>query len=279
MQTPAIATGWSETSSYGFGVEIAKYRGLRTIGRGGGDRGISSYVVRYREQGFAVALLCNLDNLPVGALTESVAEIFLSDAFSAPSATSAPAVPRMSLSAEQLSSKVGLYYDPVSASLGRIFPRDGKFMASEGAGEGDSVELTAISENRFVVSGTPIVAEFVPAASGRPQEIRVTGAGPKPIVSQQVTTSFKLLDTELRQYQGEYTSAEVDGTYTLAARDAGLAIQIPGRSDIALQPIVRDTFAGAIVGVVKFSRGPGGVAGFTANSSGARGLRFERVKR
>src|SRR5215472_8786726 len=39
IQTPVISTGWSETSSYGFGVEIAKYRGLTTIGHGGGDRG------------------------------------------------------------------------------------------------------------------------------------------------------------------------------------------------------------------------------------------------
>ncbi len=74
--------------------------------------------------------------------------------------------------------------------------------------------------------------------------------------------------------------AEVEGTYTLAARDSGLVIQIPGRTDIALQPIFPDGFAGAIVGVVKFSRDAGGaVTGFTANSSGARGLRFDRVKR
>jgi len=279
MQTPAIPTGWSDTSSYGFGLDIAKHRGLRTIGHGGGDRGISSYVVRYPEQGFAVALLCNIDNVPAGALTQSIAEIYLSDAFGGPSAASTPPPPRISLTAEQLSSKVGLYYDAVSATVGRIFLRDGKLMASEGAGEENSVELTAVSENRFGVSGTPIVAEFAPAAPGRPLEIRVTGAGPKPVVSEQVTSSFKPLDAELEEIKGEFTSAEVEGLYTVAARDAGLAIQIPGRSDIVLQPIVRDTFAGAIVGVVKFSREEGFVTGFTANSGGARGLRFDRVKR
>jgi hypothetical protein len=95
-----------------------------------------------------------------------------------------------------------------------------------------------------------------------------------------VTASFKLRDAELKELQGEFTSAEVEGTYTVAASDVGLAIEIPGRSDIVLQPIVRDTFAGAIVGVVTFSRNAGGVVtGFTANSSGARGLRFERLIR
>jgi len=134
--------------------------------------------------------------------------------------------------------------------------------------------------NRFVVSGTAIAVEFVPAAPGRPQELRVTGTGPKTVVSQQVTNSFAPSSTQLRAFRGEYISAEVEGTYTLAVRDSGLVIQIPGRTDIALQPILPDGFAGAIVGVVKFSRdGGGAVTGFTANSSGARGLRFDRVKR
>jgi CubicO group peptidase (beta-lactamase class C family) len=63
MQTPVIPTGWSEGSSYGFGLEIAKYRGLRTVGHGGGDQGVGAYVVRYPDQKFAVAALCNLDNI------------------------------------------------------------------------------------------------------------------------------------------------------------------------------------------------------------------------
>jgi hypothetical protein len=66
----------------------------------------------------------------------------------------------------------------------------------------------------------------------------------------------------------------------LVARDSGLVLQIPGRNDIVLQPIFSDAFAGGVVGVVKFSRDAGGaVTGFTANSSGARGLRFDRMKR
>jgi len=145
--------------------------------------------------------------------------------------------------------------------------------------KGESVELTPVSANRFVVRGTAIAVEFVPAAPGRPQEIHVTGVG-KPVVSQQVTTSFTPSSTELRALAGAYTSAELEGTYTLAARDSGLVIQIPRRADIVLQPIFPDAFAGAIVGVVKFARDARGVVtGFTVNASGARGLRFDRVRR
>jgi len=284
MQTPAIPTGWSDGSSYGYGLEIAQYRGLRTVGHGGGDRGIASYVVRYSEQGFAVALLCNLDNIGENGnatgLTQRVADIYLSDAFAMPPTSSVTATPTsVTLSAEQLTSKVGLYRDPVMESVGRIFLRDGKLMASEGVGEGESVELTPVSENRFVISGTPVVAEFLPAEPGRPQEVRVTGAGPKPVVSQKLD-AFTPSIAELRAFRGEYTSAELEGTYMLVARDSGLVLQIPGRNDIVLQPIFPDAFAGGVVGVVKFSRDArGAVTGFTANSSGVRGLRFDRVKR
>ena len=113
MQTPVMPTGWSESSAYGFGVEIAKYRGLRFVAHGGGDRGIASYVVRYPDQGFAVALLCNLDNigenLHATGLTQRVADIYLSNALATPPTSSVAATPtNVTLSAEQLASKTGL---------------------------------------------------------------------------------------------------------------------------------------------------------------------------
>jgi hypothetical protein len=180
---------------------------------------------------------------------------------------------------EQLAGKVGLYRDPSNDKVGRVFVRDGKLMASASVGEDPSVELTPVGANRFVVSGTPISVEFLPSAPGGPREIRVMGAGPKPTVSQQVT-SFAPPSTELRAFEGEYTSPELEGTYTLAPRNAGLVMQIPGRADIILQPVFTDAFAGEILGIVTFSRGArGAVTGFTANSDGARGLRFNRIKR
>ena len=279
MQTPAIPTGWPDKSSYGFGLEIGRYRGLRTIGHGGGDPGYGAYVVRFPDQAFAVAVACNLDNAgyTVGALTQRVADIYLADSFTEPvlKETNTP-MAQPTLSYEQLLSKVGLYYDPVNESVGRIFLRDGKLMVGDGANKEQSVELTPVNENLFIVSGTPIVAEFLPGANGRPQEIRVTGAGPKPTISQRVA-SFALSHAELRAFAGDYSSPEIEGIFTLAVRDSGLVIQVPGRTDITLQPLFPDGFAAATLGVVKFLRDAhGGVTGFIANSAGARRLRFDR---
>src|SRR5205823_3744630 len=76
MQRPTVLTG-GDTSPYGFGLAIGRDRGLRTIGHGGGDPGYRAYVVRYPDQGLAVAVLCNRDDIEPSRLTQAVADIYL----------------------------------------------------------------------------------------------------------------------------------------------------------------------------------------------------------
>jgi hypothetical protein len=208
-----------------------------------------------------------------------VADIYLADVFSAPSGSSTPAtVPPVPISAEELASKVGLYRDPLTEAVGRIFLRDGKLRASADAGEQNSVELTPLSANRFVVLGTPIEVEFSPPR-GLAQEARVVGGGPKSAIMQRVEDGYAPSLAQLRAFAGKYASEELEVTYTVTLRDSDLVIRIPGRSDVVLGPIYVDAFHGAVVNVVKFSRdASGGVAGFTVNTGGVRGLRFDRVK-
>jgi len=61
-----------------------------------------------------------------------------------------------------------------------------------------------LREKATAVLGTAITLEFFPGAPGRPQEVRVTGAGPKPRVSQKLA-SFAPASAELREFEGEST--------------------------------------------------------------------------
>jgi len=54
-------------------------------------------------------------------------------------------------------------------------------------------------------------------------------------------------------------------------------LQIPGRAEIALQPVFPDAFYGSLVDLIKFSRDAGSRA-FTINRTSVRNLRFERVR-
>lgn len=117
------------------------------------------------------------------------------------------------------------------------------------------------------------------AAPGRPQEIQVAASGQKPFVLQQITTSFAPSNGGLRAFAGEYASVELQGTYTIAVRDSGLVIQIPGRAEIVLRPVFCDAFTGTRIGLVRFSPDAGGaVTGFAIFTSGVRGLPFYRRK-
>jgi hypothetical protein len=281
MQTPVIPTGFPDGSSYGFGLEIGKYRGLRTVGHGGSDPGYGAYVVRYPEQGFAVAVLCNLENIGADAegLTQRVADIYLSNALAAPSVSGATVTPpRVPLSPAQTAGRAGLYFDALTGALVRIFVGNGELILQDDASEGEGVELIPIDAARVAIPGTPTVLEFMPVASGRPQEIHLTGSGPRTFVLRQMP-SFAPSAADLRVFEGKYNSAELEGTYTLAVHDSRLVMQIPGRADIVLQPAFAGAFTGRIVGVVRFVRNAdGAVTGFTVITRGARGLRFDRAR-
>jgi hypothetical protein len=109
--------------------------------------------------------------------------------------------------------------------------------------------------------------------------VRVTGAGPRPFVSEQVAEGFAPTPAQLRAYAGQYANADLNVTHSVVAHDSGLVLQIPGRADIALQPVLPDAFYGSLVDLIKFSRGAGPQAtGFTINRTTVRNLRFERVR-
>lgn len=282
MQT-AVPLGANGTSPWGLGLEVGDDRGLKTVGHGGGDRGIAAYLIRYPSHDLNVAVLCNLDNLNarVGTLARQVAAVYLPESPGPVTPDVAPSTAAPALTSAELASKGGLYRDLATDTYGRVYVRDGKLWASMDAGEGpgDSVELHPIDSNRFSVPGAPVVAEFLAPAGGHPRQIRVTGAGPKPFVSEQVVEGFAPTAAQLRDYAGRYASPDLDVTYDIVLRDSRLVLHIPGRDKISLSPLVPNGFYGSLVDLIKFS-GPSGrpATGFTMNRTSVRNLRFTRIQ-
>ncbi len=279
----AVALGKNGTSPWGLGLEVGVDGGLKTVGHGGGDRGIAAYLIRYPDHDLNVAVLCNLDNLNarVGTLARQVAAVYLPARAEPLSRDAVPVTAGPALTSAQLASNTGLYRDPVTDTYGRVYVRDGKLWASPDAGDGpgDSAELRPIDMNRFAIPGAPVVAEFVAPGKGRARQIRITGDRPKPVVLEQVVEGLAPTAAQLHEYAGHYANTDLNVTYAVVARTSGLAIQIPGRAEIALQPVFPDAFYGSLVDLIKFSRGAGvRVTGFTVNRTSIRDLRFERVR-
>ena len=288
MQTATVLTGGQTTQS-GMGFGIGNYRGARTFRTSGGDVGVATELVLYPDQKLAIAVLCNMDSVVMGGLatvnpddlTNGVADIFLDDVLeprpapsaSAPPSAGTPPPPPVSLSADELASKTGLYR--VGSDENHIVSmsvRDGRFTLRDFYGDNYDMLMTPISPNRFLIPGATL--EFSPAEAGRPQAWHVIDGGGRRLVELPLM-KFDISKADLPSFAGEYRSDELDVTYTVAVRDSSLVLQ-----SSTLHPVFKDAFVGDYMGTVRFLRDArGAITAFTLNRNSARGVRFERVKR
>jgi hypothetical protein len=285
MQTATVLTDGQTTQS-GMGFGIGSYRGARTVRTSGGDFGVATELVLYPDQKLAIAVLCNMDSIVMGGLatvnvtdlTNGVADVFLDDVLEsqpgpAPSASAPPPPPPVSLSADELASKTGLYrLGPDENHIVSMSVRDGRLTAWDFWGDNYAMLMTPISPNRFL--GPGVTLEFSPAEAGRPQAWRLIDSGGRRLMELPLV-KFDIPEEDLQSFAGEYRSEELNVTYSVAMRDSSLVVQ-----SSTLHPVFKDAFVGDYLGIVRFSRDArGAVAGFTLNRSGARGVRFEKVKR
>ncbi len=276
METPPALPG-GETTVYGLGLQMERHGGRRTIGHGGGDQGVSAYVVRYPDDDLAVAVLCNVDEIDSIELAHGVADLYLG-AVSGPADAAAGEAATTQMSSADLAANEGLYRDPTDEALLRVFLRDGTLRGSSGAGADGGWPLVPLGANRFRIPTTTITLEFAAGASSGSRTLRIVGERPTPAVLERVA-SYTPSPAQLASVAGDYRSEELATTYALRVRDGALIADVPGRASIALQPIRPDTFAGSLVGAITFARDRDGqVTGFTVHAYAARGLRFERVQ-
>ena len=250
METPPTLPG-GETTVYGFGLQMERHGGRRTVGHGGGDPGVSAYVVRYPDDDLAVAVLCNVDEIDSIELARGVANLYLGDVTGpADAAAGEPATTPMS--SADLAANEGLYRDPTDEALLRIFLRDGT--PARQPGRRRRWRLAPRAARREPV---PDPDDHDHAGVRRPvpsgaRTLRIVGERPTPAVLERVA-SYTPSAAELASVAGDYRSEELATTYALRVRDGALIADVPGRASIALQPIRPDTFAGSLVGAITFA--------------------------
>lgn len=103
-----------EEISYGFGLRIDNYRGLKTISHGGSAVGYQAQFMQFPGQKFSVAILSNLSNFPTGRIARQIADLYLADLFKEPPSTRERRrrkIPEaISLPESQLQEYTGKYY-------------------------------------------------------------------------------------------------------------------------------------------------------------------------
>ncbi|MFO0981952.1 MAG: serine hydrolase domain-containing protein [Planctomycetota bacterium] len=265
------------TLSYAAGLELGSYRGLKTIGHGGGDAGFRAYLVRFPDQDFAIALLGNAGHLDAQGLAYRVADLYLADAFTEPpAAPEAAAADPTAGTAAALEPLAGLY---LNRKTGELWQADVVAGALTLRGAGASHRLTALGPNRFSAKRGDgrLEVEFLAAAAGqRPDHIRLRLPGSPQDHLERVQPAPSGTD-HFWQYTGEYRSDELDSSYRVSVNQGKLVLSRRKYGEQPLVPIYQDAFQSDGF-AWEFTRdAQGHVNGGLANTGRVVNLRFHRL--
>src|SRR5687767_3002095 len=145
--------------NYAVGLSHGTYNGLPTVSHGGSDAGYRSAFLRFPEQRFGVAALCNVSTANPSLLASRVAEVYLGDRMTKPAPRPAPATePEVPVAAADLARYAGIYWSDETAQA-RAFVVDGdRLHASQGE---QKRALRHLGDGRFVLPGeSPTYVRF-----------------------------------------------------------------------------------------------------------------------
>ena len=267
---------------YAHGLYVLPYKGLPTVIHNGSSLGYQGTLIRFPAQHFSVALLCNVRGINPEGLAKRVADIYLADLLTSAPAQNPPAVAppdAIKLSEKELSSVAGLYWNPVTDLVRRVYVKDGKLMYLRAAG--NESELAPLSNNSFLMLGVRNRVEitFKAPRPGTPLQMYFSENGGKPSIQEPVKPAT-YSSQELVEFAGTYYSSEVDTTYTLSPSGEQLLFRTGNWGDFLLAPRFIDSFANpAEMGSVIFTRDRNRrISGFVIRSGKVKNLRFEKVK-
>jgi len=83
---------------------------------------------------------------------------------------------------------------------------------------------------------------------------------------------------QLKEYTGQFGSAELEARYALAVADGALRLSRKGNEPATLRPMTRDEFAAGGT-TLSFTRSDAGtITGFTLEQGRVRNIRFDRAQ-
>lgn len=263
-----------ERIPYAFGISHGTYRGVATIGHGGSDAGYRSAFLRFPDQRFGVAVLCNLGGpTNPGELSQRVADVYLADVLKPAAAAASPTdQPEVPLPPEQLSRLPGLYWNAKEPTALRFVLDGGRLTAVFGGAKNPLKSLGGGWFVRAAGGGQQVTFDL---ANGGGQRLRMGPPSSPGDVLERVE-DWTPAAAQLQAFAGTYRSDEIEIPYRVVLAKDQLRIERLKAPPAPLEPLLADTFR-AQVGVVRFTRDQAGaVTGFVIDAGRIRGLRFSK---
>jgi CubicO group peptidase (beta-lactamase class C family) len=267
MQTRARLSN-GDTTAYGFGLVVSRYRGARVVEHNGADAGYRSYVGRFPDHGLAVAIACNAATANTTALARGVADAYIGGTL-AP-VTPLPTPTAVPVSTGLLERRAGVYVQPTTLQVVELSMRNGQLILGRTTGP----VLIPVAEGRFRVTGQAVELAFGNGEHAGYERRALDGGRP---VAFEWRPAPAVSATALSPYAGEYYSEEVDARYRVTAGDSTISLRT-GTSDAIIGRLVfPDSFlAGG--NTIQFTRSGTQVSGFEVTDGRMRRVKFVRTR-
>jgi CubicO group peptidase (beta-lactamase class C family) len=264
---------------YASGLEIGRYRGLRTVEHAGGDAAYRTNILRFPDQHFSVVVLANAGDVNATALSFKIADIYLEDRLQpTPDKPSLGDKPEVTIDPKVLDAYVGDYelQDELRPGFIVSFSKDKDHLVARATGQ-SSLPMYAVSNTAFRLRVVPAEVVFDDPTEGGKTQNAILHQDGASLPMRRILITQPTAE-RLKAYEGQFYSAELGVTYDVFVRDGALKVHYP-RGDIDLEPIGNDAFAGAFpIGSLKFVCGADGECNALSIDDGrVQNLRFVRV--
>ncbi|MGC1784008.1 MAG: serine hydrolase domain-containing protein [Acidobacteriaceae bacterium] len=240
---------------YAKALFIGEYRGLRTVRHGGAWGGYRAELLRFPDQHFSVACLCNLSNANPERRAEKVADAYLGTLMTpakpeASTGKNANTPAGATLTSQQMANVVGMYRNADNGDIARVSSKDGKL---EWEIFGRKFGLRALSPTEFLPVKFPLESTLTFDLNANHSVSDLKVGGDKEIAATyQKVAEFLPSPAEIAAFAGDYYSEELGVIYRLKVQDGKLslvAISQPNgipRTGLPMpnpmRPTVRDEF-------------------------------------
>ena len=261
-------------NGYAHGLQVGKYRGLRTLGHGGLWPGYKTQYLRVPDRRLAVIAISNNGTADPYHLAQNVVDVLIEGT---PGIHAMPDLPPPS----ELESYAGRWIDPESGYTVDI--KIGADGVPEGRTWGVPFRLHATSDGRLIASRA--ARDFVARHHRGADTLEVEAdAG--------FTTTFRRVpaNTALpNDLPGEYRNAEIDATWAISADEGRMTVRVSGPvrrgSTMSVIPIDGD-FVRIVTPRALFEQwldvrimrdGSGAITGLHVDGGRSRNLIFSRI--
>ncbi len=282
---PTFPSG--DTIPYAWGIRRGNSRGLPFLTRAGNSHGTRAEIIRFPDQNFGVAVLCNGSHLPPGTLGDRVIDLYLDQMMEPPPPPFPAPPPEVQPGPGELERFAGWYGD--LERLDRFTIVGGKLTELLG----DTVQTWTYRGNGlFTGDGSPadFRITFSVPDSGGPTRFVISWQGEARQSASRLPDSVLWHPdaAELAPYAGTWINDELDLVWRLVVRDGRLMVERQGAPDASLLPHRRDRFSARFgpwdeqleVGFAFERNSRGEVTGLDVSTGGepaTRDLRFVRL--